>query len=448
MAALATIDSSCQERMRSIKITPDVLVPRLLASSLETGLCILDSCGTQHVGSHRLIAGINPCETVEFSSPELAEVLGLIDEMTAGTKAAIFTLSYDFGRKLQRIDDSASSLDPVEPDFFVSTFDALLVHDYSTRETFIAGNTQQFDSIRELISGNDNELSEHEEVINGPTSNFTKSEYLDAIETIKEHIRRGNTYQTNLTQQLTICLPENFSAGTYFQRIRREQPAPFAAFLERRNSTVISASPERFFRVEGSRIFASPIKGTRPRGHNQAQDDRLRKELLQSEKDRAENTIIVDLLRNDLGRVCEFGSVEVRELCALQELPTLFHLVSTIEGRLKPQTKLSQIIEALFPCGSITGAPKIRTMQIIYELENVSRGLSMGAIGFYIPEGFGLQPTIDLNVAIRTMVIRNGTATFNVGGGIVIDSDPEKEYEESLLKARALLYSLGVTAIK
>jgi len=158
MAALATIDSSCQERMRSIKITPDVLVPRLLASSLETGLCILDSCGTQHVGSHRLIAGINPCETVEFSSPELAEVLGLIDEMTAGTKAAIFTLSYDFGRKLQRIDDSASSLDPVEPDFFVSTFDALLVHDYSTRETFIAGNTQQFDSIRELISGNDNEL--------------------------------------------------------------------------------------------------------------------------------------------------------------------------------------------------------------------------------------------------------------------------------------------------
>jgi para-aminobenzoate synthetase component 1 len=434
--------------MRSIRITPDVFVPRLLASSRETALCILDSCGTQHTGSHRLIAGINPCETVEFSSPDPTEVLGFIDEITAGKKAAIFTLSYDFGRKLQRIDKGAGSLDPVEPDFFVSTFDALLVHDYSTRETFITGNPEHFDSIEALISGNDNIAFEQEEVIPNAVSNFSKAEYLNAIETIKEHIRCGNTYQTNLTQQLSIKLANNFSAGNCFERIRTEHPAPFSAFLERKDSTVVSASPERLFRVDDNRIFASPIKGTRPRGRNQTQDDLLRKELLESEKDRAENTMIVDLLRNDLGRVCDYGSVEVRELCALQELPTLFHLVSTIEGRLWPQTCLSHIIEALFPCGSITGAPKFRTMQLIDELENTPRGLSMGAIGVYLPDGFGLPPTIDLSVAIRTMVIRNGTATFNVGGGIVIDSDSESEHEESFIKARALLYSLGVTAIK
>jgi para-aminobenzoate synthetase component I len=432
--------------MRSIKITPDVFVPRLLASSRETGLCILDSCGTEHAGSHLLIAGINPCETVEFSSPDPTEVLGFIDEITSGKKAAIFTLSYDFGRKLQRVANKATDLDSVDPDIFVSTFDALLVHDYSNRETFIAGNTERFDSITDLISGNENVDCEYEEVAPQATSNFSKAQYLGAIDTIKEHIRSGNTYQTNLTQQLRVCLPQNISTATYFQRIRQEHPAPFAAFLERRDSTVISASPERFFRVEGGRIFASPIKGTRPRGRDHAQDERLRKELLQSEKDRAENIMIVDLLRNDLGRVCEYGSVAVRDLCTLQELPTLFHLVSTIEGRLRPITSLSQIIEALFPCGSITGAPKIRTMQVIDELENAPRGLSMGAIGVYLPDDFGLPPTIDLSVAIRTMVIRNGIATFNVGGGIVIDSDPEKEYEESVLKARALLYSLGVTS--
>ena len=446
-AGLATINSSRQERMRSIKITPDVFVPRLLASSRETGLCILDSCGAQHTGSHMLIAGINPCETVEYSSSNPAEVLRHIDQVAADKKAAIFTLSYDFGRKLQLVDNSATSIEPVEPDFFVSTFDALLVHDYSTRESFIAGNTEHFDSITELISGNRSIASEHEEVVSESASNFTKAEYLNAIETIKEHIRRGNTYQANLTQQLSINLPNYFSAGDCFRRIRREHPAPFAALLERRDSTVVSASPERFFRIDDNQILASPIKGTRPRGRDQTQDHRLRKELLQSEKDRAENTMIVDLLRNDIGRVCDYGSVEVRELCALQELPTLFHLVSTIAGRLKPQTRLSQIIEALFPCGSITGAPKHRTIQIIDDLESVPRGLSMGAIGIHLPNGFGLPPTIDLSVAIRTMVIRNGTATFNVGGGIVIDSDPEMEYEESFIKARALLYSLGVTSV-
>jgi anthranilate/para-aminobenzoate synthase component I len=192
-------------------------------------------------------------------------------------------------------------------------------------------------------------------------------------------------------------------------------------------------------------IESSPIKGTRRRGVNPDEDDRLRRELQLSQKDRAENTMIVDLVRNDLGRVCEFGSVTVEKLCEIEEHPTLFHMVSTVRGKLRQQVRFSEILRAVFPCGSITGAPKIRTMQIIDEIEPADRGLSMGAIGCYIPATFevGFDTTFDLSVAIRTMVIRGEQVVFNVGGGIVIDSDPAKEYDESLLKAAALLRAIG-----
>ncbi len=194
----------------------------------------------------------------------------------------------------------------------------------------------------------------------------------------------------------------------------------------------------------GKKISASPIKGTRRRGKSVEEDEFLCENLLNSEKDRAENTMIVDLMRNDLGRICKYGSVSVESLCKMEEHPTLFHLVSTVDGTLRDKTTHSEIIKAVFPCGSITGAPKIRTMQIIEEIENTDRGLSMGAVGCHIPESsFGLPAVFEMSVAIRTMVIRGGTAVFNVGGGIVIDSDPESEYDESLLKAKALLTALS-----
>ena len=430
--------------MRTISISPDVFVPSLLSASQEIGLCLLDSCGTQHAGSHLLIAGLFPVRSSEFSDSDVFETIDQLDQMLTGDEAAIFTLSYDLGRKLHGVGVDNTVLSS-EPDVFVSLFDALLIHDYSTGITAITGNEERFDIIEgvfAMLPAGEPEPPDH---ITRVSSNFSRDEYLSAIETIKEHIRRGSTYQTNLTQQLTLESSGNFPKQMIFQRIRRDHPAPFAAFLEREDSTVISASPERFFKTDGRQIVASPIKGTRPRGIDRSSDDYLRNELLRSEKDRAENTMIVDLLRNDLGRVCKFGSVGVNELCALQKLPTLFHLVSTIEGELRPDTKPSQMIEALFPCGSITGAPKLRTMQIIDQLEPTRRGLSMGAIGVYIPEsGFDIPGTLDLSVAIRTMVVRDRVATFNVGGGIVIDSGPEREYEESLIKARALLDAIGI----
>ena len=181
-----------------------------------------------------------------------------------------------------------------------------------------------------------------------------------------------------------------------------------------------------------------PIKGTRPRGTTEPEDLRYATELVESEKDRAENVMIVDLVRNDLGRVAEFGSVAVDEICRLRALPTVFHLVSRVSARLRDDATVCDALRAAFPCGSITGAPKIRAMEIVEELEGVRRGLSMGAIGY-----IGFDGSADWSVAIRTAEIVDGVARFNVGGGIVADSEPDMEYEETLWKGRAILDALG-----
>ncbi|HEX8638069.1 MAG TPA: aminodeoxychorismate synthase component I, partial [Pyrinomonadaceae bacterium] len=342
-----------------------------------------------------------------------------------------------------------------------AVFDCLIVHDYDTRETFLIGDEKRFAEIEEkfetTFSRTDSEILSPEKCVS-VESNFSKTEYLQAIERIKEFIRRGDTYQTNLTQQFRVELAKTATPQQIFRRLRKNNPAPFAAFLQRNDSIVVSASPERFFRVKDQIISTSPIKGTRPRGKTKNEDAELKNELLKSAKDRAENVMIVDLLRNDLGRVCEFGSVGVEKLCDLETHPTLFHLVSTIGGNLRCDAKFSDIIRAVFPCGSITGAPKISTMRIIDSLETASRGLSMGAIGYSIRHsGFNIQNSnsatpgspfsilnsLDLSVAIRTMTIRGKTAVFNTGGGVVIDSDAENEYAEMLVKAKALLAAIG-----
>ena len=211
---------------------------------------------------------------------------------------------------------------------------------------------------------------------------------------------------------------------------------------------VLSSSPERFLQVEARtrRVYTRPIKGTRPRGSTPDRDEALARELLLSEKDRAELVMIVDLERNDLGRVCEIGSVHVPELVLLERYPTVYHLVSTVAGRLPPERNRMDLLRAMFPGGSITGAPKIRAMEIIDELEPTRRGVYTGSIGW-----LGFTGDMDLNIAIRTFVVQDGaasaskTAYFQVGGGIVADSDPEAEYEETLHKGRALMVVLGST---
>ncbi len=440
--------------MREIQITADELVLSLLELSKQRQVCFLDSCAVSHLGSHLLIAGIEPIETLNVSNKNPSDTLELFNQkLSQPDSVCIFTISYDFGLKLENIVPREKEFPAFpEPDIFLAVFDCLIIHDYNTRKTYIAGNKKKFDKTEEdLFNSADSENFENSG--NSKTaSNFTRESYISTVEKIQEFIRRGDTYQTNLTQRIRAQLPENLTAQKIFWSLRKSHPAPFAAFIKRDNNFVVSISPERFLKVQSPRsevqsriVSTSPIKGTRPRGKNKTEDDLLRNELLESAKDRAENVMIVDLLRNDIGRICEFGSVKVEKLCDLETHPTLFHLVSTVSGKLLEDINYADIIKAVFPCGSITGAPKIRTMQIINRLETVNRGLSMGAIGYCLMENgkWKMENKFDMNVAIRTMVIRGNEAVFNVGGGIVIDSIPENEYAESLLKAQALLKAIN-----
>lgn len=429
--------------MREIEIGADELVTTLLRPGGASGVCILDSCGVGRKGSNLLIAGIGPIETIVLPASNASANLARFEQLISQENlAAVFTLSYDLGLDLNKITDRTEAS---EPGIYVALFDHLLQHDYDRGKTFASGNAGGDSKFKALQTPDT--LIEKRETSSLPSSNFTRGEYMEAVETIKELIREGETYQTNLTQQLTVSLPDNVTPQSVFLALRRDHPAPFAAYIDREDSTVVSASPEQLLRIDYAakhrRLIAEPIKGTRRRGKDKLEDDELRSELLASEKDRAENTMIVDLMRNDLGRICEFGSVKVEDLCRIEEHPTLFHLVSTVRGTLRNDVGFADIIRATFPCGSITGAPKLRTMEIIERLEPVPRGLSMGAIGCRIPKALsGREEIFEMSVAIRTMVIREGTATFNVGGGIVIDSEPEREYAESMLKAQALLNAL------
>jgi len=440
--------------MREIEFSADRLVLALLKLSEREPVCLLDSCGVSHLGSHLLIAGIKPLETYELSNADVSRTLEFLDDKFSNSESAfIFSISYDFGLKLENIKPRPKEFSTFdEPDVFLHAFDCLIIHDYDTGITRLSGNEKRFDDIEKMLGDKTGENYEND--LPGQSSissNFTRENYIQTVEKIQEHIRRGDTYQTNLTQQLRARLPETLTAQQIFWHLRKSHPAPFAAFLKRENDSIVSISPERFFKVSSpksqvpSRIISTnPIKGTRPRGKTPQEDISLRRELLSSEKDLAENTMIVDLLRNDIGRICKFGSVSVEKLCDLETHPTLYHLVSTVRGELWENINFSDILKAVFPCGSITGAPKISTMRIIDELETANRGLSMGAIGYSVQSSkFRIQDSIDLNVAIRTMVVKNQEAIFNVGGGIVIDSVPDLEYEETLVKAKALLRALG-----
>jgi len=270
---------------------------------------------------------------------------------------------------------------------------------------------------------------------------FNREVFHEAVGKIHEYIAAGDIYQANLTQQCAVRLKGTRPEAIY-PRLAGGQ-APFRALLKSPRCTIVSGSPERFFRVHSGRILASPIKGTIGRSGEPWLDRQRAAALLASAKDRAENIMIVDLLRNDLGRICHYDSIRAR-LWEIESLPHLFHLVSHVEGRLKPDAGMLEILRALFPCGSITGAPKIRAMEILSEIEAVPRGVSMGAIGIIRSAPETARFEMDFNVAIRTMTIQNDIATFNVGCGIVYDSEPQAEFEEMLLKARPLLEALGL----
>jgi para-aminobenzoate synthetase component 1 len=287
------------------------------------------------------------------------------------------------------------------------------------------------------------------------TSSFERDTYLHTVRRAIEYIHAGDCFQVNLAQRLLHPAVE--SPIALYRRLRERNPAPFAGYFDFGDFVIASASPERFLRVTsaGRQQMASggrqppdrqppdevetrPIKGTRPRGDTPAEDRARREELLASPKDRAENVMIVDLLRNDLGRVCRYGSVQVESLCRLESFQYVHHLVSEVRGRLRPGLGPIDLLRAAFPGGSVTGAPKIRAMEIIAELEPTARGPYCGSLGY-----FGFDGSMDTNLLIRTFTVGKGWVQFCVGGGIVADSLPEQEYEETWHKAEGMLRALN-----
>lgn len=267
-------------------------------------------------------------------------------------------------------------------------------------------------------------------------SNFDRPTYVRTTQRAIDYIHAGDCFQVNIAQRLLT--PQRHSSLVVYEKLRARNPAPFAGYFDLGDYAIASASPERFLKLTGNEVTTRPIKGTRPRGHFGPEEDMFRAgELEVSAKDRAENVMIVDLLRNDLGRVCRYGSVRVESLCRLESYRTVHHLVSEVHGTLRPGLGPVDLLRAAFPGGSITGAPKIRAMEIITELEQTARGPYCGCLGY-----IGFDGSVDTNLLIRTFTIGHGWMQFPVGGGIVADSDPDQEYEETWHKAEGLLRAL------
>lgn len=270
-------------------------------------------------------------------------------------------------------------------------------------------------------------------------SNFTGQSYQMAVENIIEHICAGDIFQANLSQSFDGRFLKPYAPFDLYRRLRALSPAPFSGFLQFADWALLSSSPERFLETDGRTISARPIKGTRPRQSRPDADAAEAAQLLASPKDRAENIMIVDLLRNDLARICEDRSIAVPDLCILESHSQVHHLVSTIAGRLRADASVIDILRASFPGGSITGAPKIRAMEIIAQYEGAPRGPYCGSLGY-----IGFDGRLDLNILIRSLVMAQDAFRFQVGGGITARSEPAREFRETLDKAAGLLAALGV----
>ncbi len=353
-------------------------------------------------------------------------------------------ISYDIGRHVEDLPDRHGP-DPRVPDLVLAEYESLLVEDRVDRRLFVSGVCDMREGPSRLVArqaefvdlvGALPEVTPRDApAAQNVVPDVEKEVYLARLERVLEYIRAGDIFQANLSQRFTAEL--GVDPIDLYARLRRASPAPYGCWMDLGGPAVLSISPELFLERRGTRIVTRPIKGTRPRGADGTEDAALADALLRSEKDRAELAMIVDLLRNDLGRVAETGSVEVLEERVLEAHPTVHHAVATVAARLSDRVHAADLVAATMPGGSITGAPKIRAMQILDELEDVRRGPYCGAAGW-----FGYDGDLVLNILIRTLVADESAVSFHVGGGIVADSDPAAEYDETLDKARALIRAL------
>ena len=348
---------------------------------------------------------------------------------------AIGYFSYDLARQLEILPSIAKDEENI-PDMVVGIYPWAVIVDHAKKQSWLVGNSiakaewnqliDQFSALPDPIE--DDPFS----VLGKPQSNMNKAYYQQAFEKIKYYLKEGDSYQINLAQR--FCSPCSGNGWTAYKILRKINSAPFSAFLNLPDLQVLCSSPERFLKVTNGQVETKPIKGTRPRVKDEKENEKQMTELRNSKKDQAENVMIVDLLRNDLSKNCQQGSVKVPVLFDVESFATVHHLVSTVTGLLEKGQHALDLLKNCFPGGSITGAPKIRAMEIIEELEPNRRGLYCGAIGYV-----GFDGNMDTNIVIRTLVYSENNIRFWAGGGIVNDSVLEDEYQESFDKAAALL---------
>jgi len=377
-----------------------------------------DEISLSHPGGQQKRLKGNPFDVVD----ELLELYHLDDHPSGIPFAggAIGYFSYDLCQFIERL--PTTTVDDLNlPECYLAFYDTIVAFDHLNGKTYVVATgfpetaeakrklaaTEKLTEVKsKLLSNPTYSIAEEPTVASARTnialkSNFTPEDYLKAVDTAREYIMAGDIFQVNLSQRFEADLP--VSPYELYRQLRKINPAPFANYFNFDGVSVVGASPERFLRVSHDRVQTRPIKGTRPRGKTPTEDEALAQALLSSTKDRAENVMIVDLERNDIGRVCQYGTVKVTELAILETFPTVFHLTSTVEGKLCPGKNRIDLLKATFPGGSITGAPKVRAMEIIDELEPTRRSIYTGSLGY-----LSFSNEMDLDIVIRTFIIKDG----------------------------------------
>ncbi len=358
-----------------------------------------------------------------------------------GGAAGLF--GYELGKYIQSIEEQNPSSSRM-PDMAIGIYDQVLAHDHHSHKTYFithARNAREAEKKRDFL------LNIYQGTYKVPAykpfelewrSNFDKAGYERAVQHVIDYIIEGDIFQANLSQRFEAELPVGFDPLAHYLNMRELNPAPYGAYMNIGAIKLASVSPECFLTVQDNHVTTCPIKGTRPRFSSAAEDEAAANGLRDSKKDQAENTMIVDLMRNDLSRVCKPDTLKVSKLCDLESFSRVHHLVSTIEADLQYNKSAIDLLRVCMPGGSITGAPKIRAMEIIEELEGVARGAYCGSLGY-----IGFDGYMDSNILIRTLVYDQNTVSLGAGGGVVYDSDPASEYQETLDKARGIMDSFG-----
>jgi para-aminobenzoate synthetase component I len=424
------------------------LEPATVAARLrgEQNLTLLESVMRhEHLGRYSFLA-CNPAQTlrVESGVAQSRPALEILRQNLDENKAALIAglppfqggwagyISYEFGKSLEA-HSKLPDFEALCPDLILHCYDTVMGFDHLQQRAWIFGRDEtEIAQFEKLLKRKPQAFGPS--TIENWQSNFSREGYEKAVAGIVEYILAGDIFQANLTQCFSADIPSGLDAFALFRKLRDKNPSTFAAYLDYGDVQIASSSPERLIKSDGAMVEARPIKGTRKRDADPSRDAELIVELQASRKDRAENVMIVDLLRNDISRIAKPGSVKVPVLCGLESYANVHHLVSVVEGQLRDGLTQVDLLQAVFPGGSITGAPKIRAMEIIAELEKQARGVYCGSIGY-----LGFNGACDFNIAIRTALFAKGKAYVQGGGGITARSQPAAEYEESLTKIARIM---------